>query len=363
MPHSKGWARKLVTQISKGEPENLLKRRSYRDQAFLVELYQYLNELTFHRPYEALQYARFTPKLAQLSNASNDLIAQSYAILGTAQLTAGEHQAADQSFETALSYPQSEAVIVDTYRRIVYLRTRQKRRDEALNLSLKAVRATRNRNNNEELAACLGAYAYILTDLREYPKALTQLGEGLTLIDPKDSTFAERIYIGLISNVAFILRNFPRYEHAKGTLAYIAKGLDHAKGQRRSTARYRLVWLEGLVYSNLGLHRQSERRLKISIEGFKALRMPYEIALASLDLGEIYLISQEWNLLEKLAKETYLRFQLVNANTEAIAALSQWLDAARGKNLTDQLTRQTRQIIESRVKPTTSIQPDSRRRA
>ena len=62
----------------------------------------------------------------------------------------------------------------------------------------------------------------------------------------------------------------------------------------------------------------------------------------------------EWAELAELAGETYARFEILSAEseageTEALAALAQWLAAIQAEKLTDEVTGKARELIAAGV--------------
>ena len=78
---------------------------------------------------------------------------------------------------------------------------------------------------------------------------------------------------------------------------------------------------------------------------------PFEIALVALDLGGLHRLFGEWEALEELAAKTYDRFRKLSGDTEAVVALSLWMDAVRAQSGTAAAMAGARKIVEARVTP------------
>ncbi len=166
----------------------------------------------------------------------------------------------------------------------------------------------------------------------------------------KASPASERLHLVAIHNLAYAVSK--SREHPDKTLAlkHIRKARQLVKGPPfRNVGRYRLQWIEGITWAALGLHARADKAFRIALEGFQHLRLPWEIALVSLDLGAVLHIGGEWAELEKLAAETYQRFQVLSGDSGALAALSQWMTAVNAQRLTDEVNEKTRAAIQSGV--------------
>lgn len=99
----------------------------------------------------------------------------------------------------------------------------------------------------------------------------------------------------------------------------------------------------------LGAHARAEKAFRFALKGFRALSLPWEIALVALDCCELLRLFGEWEELGRLAFETYTRFRELSGNTEAIAALSLILDSVRARKGTEAAIAAARQMVEARI--------------
>ncbi|MCP3961163.1 MAG: hypothetical protein GY719_25230 [bacterium] len=216
----------------------------------------------------------------------------------------------------------------------------------ALQQLRKVARGDRGRELISEALVCRG---YLLEMVRQFPEAIACCGEALSRTDPKDSPRSERIHVSGAHNLALAMSKSPHHSAKTAALQNIRRARELLKGQVRSAGRYRLLWVEGLVWAAVGLDRRAERAFRIALEGFRALQLPWEIALVGLDLGEILHLAREWGALAELAGETYKRFRVLSGDTEALAALSQWVSAIQAQNLSDEITGKARELIAAGV--------------
>ena len=109
--------------------------------------------------------------------------------------------------------------------------------------------------------------------------------------------------------------------------------------------RYRLLWLEGICWAAIGYDRRAEQTYGSAKRGFERLKLPWEIALCALDLGEILRRLGKWDELVELAIETYSRFEILSGNAQALIALGQWQSAIQARSLTGKITSKARGVI------------------
>ncbi len=368
MAHKEEWARRLWRELP-ADPSVVLSRiGTYADATFMRFFLQDLDNQIYNDPQKALKWAKIAPTLALAVPKTAGLkgcqehhsrLVLAWVVLGSAYRAASEHTNSDRTYEHALRLIESESipslVQVDYYRRLSTLRACQKKHDEALALADVAVELLRTVDDNKARARALIARGYALATVERFSEAGDCFGEALTMAGNPDKGSAadQRLHRSICHNLAQSINDQAHVNSADFNLffAYLRKARAEVKGGRRSVARYRLLWVEGLLWAKIGTHSRAEKAFKVALEGFQALRLPFEIALVSLDLGAIYHHNGEWSKLEILATATYRLFRLLAADTESIAALSLWMDAARMRTLTDDLTIRTRQTIEARIGP------------
>ena len=71
----------------------------------------------------------------------------------------------------------------------------------------------------------------------------------------------------------------------------------------------------------------------------------------SLDLAALHHLFCEWGNAERLALDTFERFQVLAADREAVAALKIWSDTVSARKLSESITEKTRQMIEAGLSP------------
>jgi len=120
----------------------------------------------------------------------------------------------------------------------------------------------------------------------------------------------------------------------------------------------RLHWLEGMIARDMGRHEMAEGALQEARKGFIQLSLPYEVALVSLDLSHLYLITGNLVEVQELASEMVTFFRSRGIAREAVAALLLFRDAARREQATVDLVERLADYMDRvRTNPKARFQP------
>lgn len=366
MPHQRDYAKRLLRELDlPKDAEQVLERRSYWDETFCKLFFELCEELLDRKPQEGLQLALVAPRLARAVPEESgrggvrkhrELLVRAHSMLGGAFRRVGHFSRADAEHQTAYRISRrgvSKAVAAQQAWRHAYLRTAQLRFGEALKLAEKAVAQSDSPNT---LAAALSARGYVYLEMGRYSEGVREYGKALSVIEPKDR-LSKRVHYGATHNLSFAVSQNPSPEALSEALAYVRHARSLIRVHRRSLAKYQLYWIEGKILIKLGLGRRGEALLKKAQAGFTKLDVPFEIALVGLDLSELYRDEGRCDELAELAAETYLRFEALSADAEAITALVLWRDAAQPKKLEDQLLSEVKAKLTERMR----FQPPRRR--
>ncbi len=348
MAHSEKWAKRLLGR-KPTDPEELLENPSFGDSTFLGLFLDRLDDQIFHDPQEALKWAEVAPRLAlkvpeddgpEGRKMHRENLVRSYAILGGAYRAVSRPDDAEDPYRLALriveSEPISQEIRADLDLRLARLRACQGQLDEALRLSNRALEIYGPEPCLNRSRGLLWR-GYALDKLGRFAEAIDSYGEALQGIkNPKESAAAKRAHHSAVHNLAdtiakAILAGTMSHPAAWTALEYVRKARKLLKGLRLSLALHKLNWTEGLCWRALGMDARAEQAFKVARRGFVRLRLPWEIALVSLDLCALHRDCDEWPELEALAADTYRRFRALSGNTQAIAALSLCVDAARAR--------------------------------
>ncbi len=359
MAQSKDWARRLIRELPKKKPADLLRSRSYAKPRFMSLFFEWLDERIYHDPKEALAWAKVAPALARKSPVApggrrkhRERTFRAFVALGSAYRACGDYSASGDAYRQALEIPAetvSELVRAEMDHRLSYLRACQGQADEALELANGAVETLRRVADETllKLGQALISRGYVLaSELGRHAEAIDAFGEALTLCgDTKASPADLRLHASACHNLAMAILESSSLADLSQARVYIQQSRKLLKGQKRSVARYRLLWVEALIWCKTGSHARAEKLFRMALEGFETLELPWEIALVGLDLAAMLHLCGEWAGVEKIAASTFQRFRLLAADTKAIAALSLWNDAVLARRWDEKKLAKARQLI------------------
>lgn len=175
------------------------------------------------------------------------------------------------------------------------------------------------------------AKGYVLAaELGRFNEAVDAFGQALTLAGTGSSQAEERLHVTAIKNLAMALSDSGSLADQRTALLYIRQAHKLLRGRDRCPERYRLFWVEALVWARTGSHAKALRLLRRALEGFEFLRLPWEIALVGLDLAAVLHLIGEVDKLVEFAEQTFKRFQVLSgADKATLVVLRLWVDAIR----------------------------------
>lgn len=241
-----------------------------------------------------------------------------------------------QAGEAAASLPLAEGRLLDLE---ASLRRAQHRFSEALGLLERA------------LAACAGGKALPTARLRlnkanvqeqmgEHANALATLKQAAPAIETaRDPDLLLRLRFNTAVNLVFL----ERHGEADELLPEVR---ELAAGQAGKLDRVRLVWLEAKVAAGRGREEEARAGLDQVIRAFTGRELPYEAALASLDLAVLDLQAGRTAEVAKLAVAMSWIFETQGIAREALAALRLFYEAARRQAATVELAKRVMAELE-----------------
>lgn len=148
------------------DPEDLLRRRRFRDPVFLRLFLAHLDDLLFRDPHPGLKFALMAPPLARLIaeaasgpaalRVQKEQLVKAHAILAGAYRVSGRLEAAESEYEVALQIADSTAISaagrVELNHRLAILRASQNRFADAYALVDEAAETLRAEGKRERLA-------------------------------------------------------------------------------------------------------------------------------------------------------------------------------------------------------------------
>jgi tetratricopeptide (TPR) repeat protein len=164
-------------------------------------------------------------------------------------------------------------------------------------------------------------------------EAVRLLGQGLALID---AGAEPALALAGIHSLLYFLVEGGHHAEA-GRLLELSRPLYAACGGTLDHLKAR--WLEGLIAAGLGDAAGAERALGAARSGFADAGLPYDTALVSLALAEIWLRGGQTHRIKRLVDEMLAVFRERKIHREAIAALLVLREALQREEATIALLR------------------------
>ncbi|HYO11760.1 MAG TPA: helix-turn-helix transcriptional regulator, partial [Thermoanaerobaculia bacterium] len=182
--------------------------------------------------------------------------------------------------------------------------------------------------------------SHVLEQLGDFAGALRALDEAAPAIETASEP---RLLFGLLFNTAANLRHLGRYAEAAGFLPRVREMAVHL-----GDLHYiRVVWLTARVAAGLGRREEAEAGFEQVRREFESRDLPYEAALASLDLAVLWLEAGRTAEVRELAVEMERVFKEKKIAREALAAVILFCEAARREAATVELARRVIGEIEA----------------
>ncbi len=353
MAHTKKHAQKLLRDMPK-DPEELLARPNCWDPQFLEVYFEHCDEMLFHDPRAGLKLADIAPRLALATLEPDpggdaapetekppadakqrrwfrELQVRAYVVRASALRATGQLAEAEAAYGTASRLAETGVRPVEEARlkiRLAVLRIDQRKLDEAHKLCQEAIEIYKSAEDKRRLATAYTIFGMAQCTAGDFCDAIDSFGEVLAnpAADARSTDAA-------VINLAYAFTHSTDPGAVASALRWIAKARRAIRNQRRTLLRHKLTLIDGKLHLKLGFDRHAERLFRRARNGFMTLGAPFELAMASLDLSTVLHREKRWAEFEEMATETYKRFRELSADTEAIAALSLWMDGARTRKL------------------------------
>jgi tetratricopeptide (TPR) repeat protein len=213
------------------------------------------------------------------------------------------------------------------------LYTDQRRFDEARQL-LDAVYSIYEREGDRHSAGrALISKAYSANYAFDVEEAVPLFIKGLALIDPaRDPKLAMITIHNLIWSLVECgqaARASQLFEHSRPLVSSYVERLDAVKA----------IWLEGRIAAGLGDDERAEQRFREARESFEAVKMPYDVALVSLDMAALWLRAGRTSEIMDLIDGTITIFRSRGIRREAIGMLLVVREAFQKRQMTEALLR------------------------
>lgn len=269
----------------------------------------------------------------------DSLQARAWAQLGNAHRVNQDIRSAENAFVNAepyLSVPGrigliDKARVLDL---LASLRKDQRRFAEAAQLLDRVGSIYRRLGQWHLLGRTLHQKAVVVGEAGDGETEIQLLRRSLDLLDPQEDP---RIFLAARHNLIVALNDSGRSREAFALLFH-TRPLYLKMGDRMNLLRLR--WLEGMVARGLQRSEQAEAAFREVRDAFLDLDLPYDSALAALDLASIYSLQGKNDEVCRIAEETLGIFQASNIHREAIMALMVFSNAARQERAGVDLVRQ-----------------------
>jgi len=262
--------------------------------------------------------------------------------LGNAKRVHGKLQESDETFSRALPLWKAgklgdpgllnEARILGLE---ASLRIEQQRPAEALVLLTEAVAVDRE----GETKYLLVNRARALEQLGDYTGATIALRQAVPLIDANQEP---RLLFGLRFNLLSTMCHLGLFSEAAEDLPKI-RVLAERLGQALDLVRTR--WIEGWVASGLGRRQEAVAALEQVSRDFSSREIPFDAALATLELAALYLEEGRTAEVRRLALALAWIFKSEAVHRQALATLRLFYDTAEKASVTVELARRIEDFL------------------
>jgi len=180
----------------------------------------------------------------------------------------------------------------------------------------------------------------------EYEEALQTLDQAAARIDPEREPWS---WFAVQFNRAANLTRLGEYQKAQRLLPTIWDLVDVVKGDLHLL---KVRWLAAEITAGLGDEETATRSLAAVRKEFADRKDPFNTALVSLDIAEIYLKQDRWPEVHVLANEMTQLFRDLGVHREALTAALLFREATERKEATVDLVRRlARYLREARADP------------
>ncbi|HYU31855.1 MAG TPA: hypothetical protein VEW48_06805 [Thermoanaerobaculia bacterium] len=217
------------------------------------------------------------------------------------------------------------------------LRREQRRFSEALDLHKRALELS----PEERRGRILLNKAFTLEQMENPEAAIEALEQARSYVEKAGQLGDLKV---LLFNLSVALRKLGKLPAAEDLVPAIREMVLRLGGNELDLAR--TLWNEGLIDAGLGRIAKATAALEQVFNDLVALRLPYDAALAGMDLAAVHLEQGHTREVMFLAGRMQAVFRTFNIEREALAALRVFWEAARREEATVELARRTAEAIE-----------------
>ncbi|MFL6258922.1 MAG: hypothetical protein ACJ76Y_04350 [Thermoanaerobaculia bacterium] len=303
-----------------------------------------------HKPEDALDLSDLALFIARRVKGDKSwrsrVEAYCWAHIGNARRVANDFAGADTAFAQAWKLWRVEAPtspnFLPEWRLLdleASLRRAERRFPEALDL-LDRARAAAKDSDAVTAARILLIKEHVFDQMGDTQRALATLAEAKPFVEISGDP---RLLFALLFKTANNLCSLGRYEEAAENLSRVG---ELAVQQGNELDLIRVVWLRARVAAGQGHREEAAGGMDQVRQDFTARGLPYDAALASLELAVLYLEEGRMVEVRNLARTMGWIFRAQGIAREALAALSLFFDAAQQETATVELTRRVAAELE-----------------
>ncbi len=312
-----------------GEQREILLRNSRRFRTWgLLELVvEQTLEISLQDPRRGEEHGRLALRVADFLDAGRygaerleDLRARTWAYIGNSHRIQSDLAGAETAFRQGLAHLRSGtgdllelAIFLDL---LASLRRSQRRFRESFKLLRKAISAFSSLGDLHRAGRSMVNLSAALLYAGLAEESVPVLYRAMELIDPKQEP---RLLLGAKHNLILVLTDTGRFLEAQR--AYREARPIYRRFPEPSIQNRRR-WVKGKISRGLGQAAEAESLFLAARDGFLAEDIPYETALVSLDLAQLFAEQGRTAELKRLATELVPIFTSRQIHREALAALA-----------------------------------------
>lgn len=305
-----------------------------------------------HKAQEALEWASLACEVARRGPGSDTwrsrLRGFAEPFLGNALRVGNEYQAAEDAFARGRQYwrkGRDDAGLLDPGRPIdleASLCRAQRQFKDAIRLHDQALKVAWP----DQKGIILLNKAYTLEVKGDYEASIEVLQQAASEIDEQRQP---RLWFGVRFNFA---GNLVRLSKAEEAMPIVGEVRALAERLQNDLDLIRVRWLEGNALAGFGRRDEAIVALEEVGRAFVQRQLPFDYALASLDLAQVYLQEERLAEVRVLAVEMIEIFEALHVHREAIAAMILFRDAVGKGVVTGDLVQRLQEYLKkARVNP------------
>lgn len=284
-----------------------------------------IDRATASRHRDAAETLRWAEYAAACSNelhgpGAGELRVRAWSALGNARRIANDLAGADAAFAEAAGRLQDDGgdplLRADFLADLASLRDYQRRLGEALVLIRRAARLYRRYGRPAAVAEALIKESAFQTKAGNTEEGLRAVWRGLSLLGP--GADLEALVPG-VHNLLLLVAESGRPQLARRLIELAAPLYRLAAGE---LVRIRLDWVRARIDLEEGELETAGRRLEAVRRRFADLDLPYDVAVASLDLAQVHARRGDTERLREVAAEMVPVFRRLGVARDLLAALA-----------------------------------------